>query len=159
MESYVGNDSGDRVVSVGNALAADGVCCCDCWNQSWSCAKRGLKEGGQISLANSEYATKIRGARHEHICVTYRPSCELDPPRVGMWEILPLNLRAAGFWNKVTLSAIGLKISELTSMILFTSVAFAARTQVKLLPCVPGQLSEAVRLFQAGTLEVGGAAR
>jgi len=73
--------------------------------------------------------------------------------------MLPLSLCAAGLWTKVTLSATGLKISELTSMILLISVAFAARTQVTLLLYVPGQLSEAVRLFHAGTLEVGGAAR
>lgn len=72
--------------------------------------------------------------------------------------MLPLNLRAAGFVTKVTLSATGLKIKEFTSMIRLTSVALAARTQVRLLPYVPGQPSDAVRLFHAGTLEVGGVA-
>ena len=72
--------------------------------------------------------------------------------------MLPLSLRAAGFATSVALSVTGLKIKELTSTIRLTSVAFAARTQVRLLPYVPGQPSDAVRLFQAGTLEVGGAA-
>lgn len=75
-----------------------------------------------------------------------------------MCEMLPLSLRAAGLVKRVTLSATGLKIKELTSMIRFTSLALAARTHVRLLPNVPGQPSVAVKLFQAGTLDDAGAA-
>jgi len=134
LESHIRDHSRDRVVTIHDTRTADGVRCCDGWYQSGSGAEGGLQESCQVGLTNGKNPVMFSGALIKLDQWTYRPSCEFEPVNTGMYEMLPLSLRAAGFVTRVTLSATGLKIKELTSMIRLTSVAFAARTQVRLLP-------------------------
>lgn len=83
------------------------------------------------------------------LTVKRRPSWAFVPPRTGMRAMLPERRRCAGSLTNVTLSTTGAEMSVLVLMMVWMVLAFAARTQVRLLACAPGQPSWVVTLFQA----------
>lgn len=86
-----------------------------------------------------------------------RPSCDVVPPRTGIFAMFPDTRRAAGRSANVTLSGTGSNCNPRRSMMFLITVAGTARAQARAL--APVQLSAAVRLSHAGMLLVVGTER